>query len=40
MERKLRPAEELPAVDAAKLLGLENGAAAEAEEAETGGDEG
>jgi DNA recombination protein RmuC len=33
--RKLRPAEELPAVDAAALLGLENGAIAEDEEPET-----
>jgi len=36
--RKLRPAEELPAVDAAALLGLENGAAAELEEPEPGTD--
>jgi DNA recombination protein RmuC len=39
MERKLRPAEELPAMDAAALLGLENGATAEMEEAETRGEE-
>ncbi|EDY17768.1 protein of unknown function DUF195 [Chthoniobacter flavus Ellin428] len=33
--RKLKPAEELPAVDAAALLGLENGSAAEVEDTET-----
>lgn len=38
--RKLRPAEELPAMDAAALLGLENGAIAEYEEPEAGCEEG
>ncbi|MDR3402826.1 MAG: DNA recombination protein RmuC [Chthoniobacter sp.] len=37
--RKLKPAEELPAVDAAALLGLEGNAAAEAEEADPSGEE-
>jgi DNA recombination protein RmuC len=39
--KKLRPADELPTVEAAELLGLDNGslAEAEAEEAEPGGEE-
>ncbi|HEY3899082.1 MAG TPA: DNA recombination protein RmuC [Chthoniobacter sp.] len=40
MERKLRPAEELPAMDAQGVLGLQNGiAASEAEEGEDGEEE-
>jgi DNA recombination protein RmuC len=38
--RKLRPAEDLPSVQAADLLGLENGSAAEAEEPDDGNEEG
>jgi DNA recombination protein RmuC len=34
--KKLRPAEDMPAMDAAKLLGLENGSAGEADEPEAG----
>jgi DNA recombination protein RmuC len=37
--RKLRPADELPAMDATELLGLENGAAAEAEETDANSEE-
>jgi len=37
--RKLRPADDLPSVEAAELLGLENGALAETEEPETGAEE-
>jgi DNA recombination protein RmuC len=37
--KKLKPAEGLPAVDAAALLGLENEAAAEAEETDANGEE-
>jgi DNA recombination protein RmuC len=37
--RKLRPAEELPAIDAAELLGLDNGTATDADEPETGSEE-
>lgn len=39
VERKLRPAEELPAVEAAALLGLDTGAAAEPDENEGDGEE-
>jgi DNA recombination protein RmuC len=35
VERKLRPADELPASEAAEILGLDNGATIEAEEAES-----
>jgi DNA recombination protein RmuC len=37
--RRLKPAEDMPAVDAAALLGLDNGAAAEAEEPEPDSEE-